>query len=168
MVSCLHLVFGSQSANENRVQHVVIGAIQNVVISAPRSSILPISSRELLTGAILKLLRRRERSDLAPVIRGPYHARSASHASLGEVHRARCSCRSCSFGPSIGNSTPPVHVCVRFRCCTPFRQVPSFRYPAPPRECTGVDPTQKKIGNLLPSSSTRRLWSRQCRKASSN
>ena len=41
-----------------------------VRVSAARSSILPVSSRGLLPGAILKLLRRRERSDLPQVFDG--------------------------------------------------------------------------------------------------
>ena len=54
-----------------------------------------------------------------------------------------------------------MHVCAHFRGCIPCRQVPSFRYPIPLRQCTGVDPTQKAIGNLLLSRSTWRLWSRK-------
>ena len=45
----------------SRVSHAVR-------ISVSRSSILPISSRGLLPGSILKLLRPRERSDSAPVV----------------------------------------------------------------------------------------------------
>ena len=36
--------------------------------------------------ANFKLLRRRERWDLAPVVQGPHHQRRVSHACLGEVH----------------------------------------------------------------------------------
>ena len=63
--------------------------IPAVGISAARPSILPISLRGLLTGALLEQLRRRDRWDLAPVVRGPYHARSAAHASPGEVYLCR-------------------------------------------------------------------------------
>ena len=130
--------------------------IPAVRISAARSSILPISWRGLLPGAILKRLRRWERSDLTPVVWGPYHARSASRASLSEVHLCKMLLPLLPFKTVDRRLHASACMSILSRLY-PFRQVPSFWYPIPPRHCTGVDPTQKQIGNPPLSRSTWRL-----------
>lgn len=81
-----NLILGRHNINENGVYKMwSSNATPAVRISAARSSILRISWSELLPGVVLNLSKRRERSRLTPSIRGPYHEKRASHASLGET-----------------------------------------------------------------------------------